>query len=72
MTWDNPEELEAYIQKLQGAADRLTSENRRLRKSHATVCDKVRTFCRQGYVKLNADVPAFWMWSNLIELMYPL
>lgn len=28
VTWDNPEELEAYIGKLQAAADRLTSENR--------------------------------------------
>ncbi|XP_013392185.1 cytoplasmic dynein 2 heavy chain 1, partial [Lingula anatina] len=41
ITWDNPEELESYIQKLQAAADRLTSENRRLRKSHNIVCEKV-------------------------------
>ena len=41
VTWDNPEELEAYIVKLQAAADRLTSENRRLRKSHQTIQDKV-------------------------------
>ena len=43
VTWDNPEELEAYIVKLQAAADRLTSENRRLRKSHQIIQDKVRT-----------------------------
>ncbi|CAH1776602.1 unnamed protein product [Owenia fusiformis] len=41
VTWDNPDELENYIQKLQAAADRLTSENRRLRKSHHIVADKV-------------------------------
>ena len=41
VTWDNPEELEAYIEKLQAAADRLTTENRRLRKAHHVVCDKV-------------------------------
>ena len=41
VTWDNPEELEGYIHKLQAAADRLTSENRRLRKCHNIVCDKV-------------------------------
>ena len=41
MTWDNPEELETYIQKLQSAADRLTTENRKLRKCHNIVCDKV-------------------------------
>ena len=41
MTWDNPEELESYIEKLQAAADKLTAENRKLRKCHFTVCDKV-------------------------------
>jgi len=41
VTWDKPEELEAYIVKLQAAADRLTSENRRLRKSHQVIQDKV-------------------------------
>ncbi|ESO93665.1 hypothetical protein LOTGIDRAFT_209197 [Lottia gigantea] len=42
VTWDNPEELESYIKKLQAAADRLTTENRRLRKSHFVVSDKVQ------------------------------
>ncbi|XP_064610087.1 cytoplasmic dynein 2 heavy chain 1-like isoform X3 [Liolophura sinensis] len=42
VTWDNPEELESYIKKLQSAADRLTTENRRLRKSHFVVCEKVQ------------------------------
>lgn len=41
MTWDAPEELESYIKKVQAAAEKLTTENRRLRKSHLTVCDKV-------------------------------
>ncbi|KAJ8027756.1 Cytoplasmic dynein 2 heavy chain 1 [Holothuria leucospilota] len=41
VTWDNPEELESYIVKLQGAAERLTSENRRLRKWHYILSDKV-------------------------------
>ncbi|XP_033109038.1 cytoplasmic dynein 2 heavy chain 1-like [Anneissia japonica] len=41
VTWDNPEELEAYIQKLQSAAERLTTENRRLRKIHNTIAEKV-------------------------------
>lgn len=41
VTWDSPAELEAYIDKLQNAADRLTSENRRLRKCHHNICDKV-------------------------------
>ena len=41
VTWDNPLELEAYIDKLQAAADKLTSENRRLRKCHYNISDKV-------------------------------
>ena len=41
VTWDNPEELEKYIVKLQAATNRLTLENRRLRKQHLIVCDKV-------------------------------
>lgn len=41
VTWDNPPELEAYIDKLQAAADKLTSENRRLRKCHYNISDKV-------------------------------
>ncbi|OWF37256.1 Cytoplasmic dynein 2 heavy chain 1 [Mizuhopecten yessoensis] len=42
ITWDNPDELDHYIKKLQKAAERLTTENRRLRKSHNTVCDKTQ------------------------------
>ncbi|XP_058542508.1 cytoplasmic dynein 2 heavy chain 1 isoform X7 [Neofelis nebulosa] len=41
ITWDNPKELEAYIQKLQNAAQRLATENRKLRKWHTTFCEKV-------------------------------
>ena len=41
ITWDNPEQLEEYISKLQSAADRLTSENRRLRKCHGILSEKV-------------------------------
>ncbi|XP_078258653.1 cytoplasmic dynein 2 heavy chain 1 isoform X2 [Rhinoraja longicauda] len=41
ITWDNPRELEAYIQKLHTATERLTTENRKLRKCHTDFCDKV-------------------------------
>ncbi|EMP37963.1 Cytoplasmic dynein 2 heavy chain 1 [Chelonia mydas] len=40
ITWDNPKELEAYIQKLQAAAERLSTENRKLRKWHTTFIEK--------------------------------
>uniref|UniRef100_A0A671EFV8 Dynein cytoplasmic 2 heavy chain 1 n=1 Tax=Rhinolophus ferrumequinum TaxID=59479 RepID=A0A671EFV8_RHIFE len=43
ITWDNPKELEGYIQKLQNAAERLATENRKLRKWHTTFCEKVVT-----------------------------
>lgn len=43
ITWDDPEELDKYIHKLQKAAERLTTENRKLRKCHLTVCEKVQT-----------------------------
>ena len=50
ITWDNPDELEEYISRLQSAADRLTSENRRLRKCHGTLVDKVRTTLLYKYL----------------------
>ncbi|KPP72256.1 cytoplasmic dynein 2 heavy chain 1-like [Scleropages formosus] len=41
ITWDNPKELELYIGKLQVAAERLSTENRKLRKWHADFTEKV-------------------------------
>ncbi|KAF1521633.1 Cytoplasmic dynein 2 heavy chain 1, partial [Eudyptes sclateri] len=41
ITWDNPRELEAYIQKLKAAAERLSTENRKLRKWHTNFIEKV-------------------------------
>ena len=41
VTWDNPVEVEKYIKKLQTAADRLSMENRRLRKKHIYFGEKV-------------------------------
>ncbi|XP_047450013.1 cytoplasmic dynein 2 heavy chain 1 isoform X3 [Mugil cephalus] len=43
ITWDNPKELEVYIAKLQSAAEKLSTENRRLRKWHTDFIDKVVT-----------------------------
>ncbi|XP_030632529.1 cytoplasmic dynein 2 heavy chain 1 [Chanos chanos] len=41
ITWDNPKELELYIGKLQTAAERLSTENRKLRKWHVDFTEKV-------------------------------
>ncbi|KAJ3590899.1 hypothetical protein NHX12_008847 [Muraenolepis orangiensis] len=43
ITWDNPRELEVYITKLQSAAERLSTENRKLRKWHTDFTEKVVT-----------------------------
>ena len=48
VTWDNPEELERYIKKLQAAAETLTTENRKLRRCHITVSEKVRKGIHMG------------------------
>ncbi|KAL3101915.1 hypothetical protein niasHS_003324 [Heterodera schachtii] len=37
ITWENPEKLKQYIDKLREAAFNLTSHNRRLRKAHAEI-----------------------------------
>lgn len=52
VTWDNPTELENYINKLQKAADRLTTENRRLRKCHHIIGEKVFFIVRQFKVSV--------------------
>lgn len=41
ITWDNPKELELYISKLQSAAEKLSTENRKLRKWHTDFVEKV-------------------------------
>ncbi|XP_068440329.1 cytoplasmic dynein 2 heavy chain 1 isoform X1 [Clinocottus analis] len=43
ITWNNPKELEMYIAKLQSAAEKLSTENRKLRKWHTDFIDKVVT-----------------------------
>ncbi|XP_041438616.1 cytoplasmic dynein 2 heavy chain 1 isoform X2 [Xenopus laevis] len=41
ITWNNPKDLQDYIEKLQGAAQQLATENRKLRKKHKDFCEKV-------------------------------
>eukprot|EP01135_Chromosphaera_perkinsii_P005308 Nk52_evm1s338 gene=Nk52_evmTU1s338 len=41
ITWSNPGDLENYIFKLQTAAEKLTSQNRKLRKYHLMACEKI-------------------------------
>ncbi|XP_028975291.2 cytoplasmic dynein 2 heavy chain 1 isoform X3 [Esox lucius] len=41
ITWDNPKELEVYIGRLQSVAERLSTENRKLRRWHTDFTEKV-------------------------------
>ena len=41
ITWDNAEELQAYISRVQEAANNIMNENRRLRKLHLKLVDIV-------------------------------
>ncbi|XP_062407923.1 dynein cytoplasmic 2 heavy chain 1 [Sardina pilchardus] len=52
ITWDNPKELEVYIGKLQTAAERLSTENRRLRKWHTDFTEKVVTLMNVDLLRL--------------------
>ncbi|XP_076138461.1 cytoplasmic dynein 2 heavy chain 1 [Alosa pseudoharengus] len=52
ITWDNPKELEVYIGKLQSAAERLSTENRRLRKWHTDFTEKVVTLMNVDLLRL--------------------
>lgn len=55
ITWDNPKELEGYILKLQNAAERLATENRKLRKRHTTFCEKV-CFVYKVEIAMNSNI----------------
>jgi dynein heavy chain 2 len=41
ITWDNPEDLERYTLSLQASAEKLSTENRKLRKLHQKISDIV-------------------------------
>ena len=58
LTWSNVRELEGYIERLQGAATQLMTENRRLRKYHAIFADKVRELWREFVTARSCSVPA--------------
>jgi dynein heavy chain 2 len=51
ITWENPKDLENYVAKLQFAAEKLTSENRRLRNYHSIVVDHVKTLMSIDLIK---------------------
>lgn len=65
VTWDNPTEVETYTKKLQMAADRLSTENRKLRKKHIIMGEKVKgSFCDYCEYSGLSDL---WQWFNLLE-----
>uniref|UniRef100_A0A183BTS1 Cytoplasmic dynein 2 heavy chain 1 n=1 Tax=Globodera pallida TaxID=36090 RepID=A0A183BTS1_GLOPA len=63
ITWENPEKLKQYINKLREAAFNLTNHNRRLRKAHAEITQIVAEL---GHVDLLRE-EAKWS-AKLIEI----
>ena len=61
ITWSDPNQLEEYIQQLQAAAERLTSENRKLRQAHTSIGEKVGGLLE---VSLLRQQPR---WKELVE-----
>ncbi|XP_029699181.1 cytoplasmic dynein 2 heavy chain 1 isoform X3 [Takifugu rubripes] len=51
ITWNNPRELESYIIQLQDAAEKLSTENRKLRKWHSDFTEKVLTLMNVDLLK---------------------
>jgi dynein heavy chain 2 len=49
--WDNATQLEGFISRLQNAAERLTSQNRKLRKYHVDICDRVVSLMGTDLIK---------------------
>lgn len=41
IAWNNPDELEEYIKRVQEAANEIMNENRKLRKLHLTLVEQV-------------------------------
>ncbi|VDN17047.1 unnamed protein product [Gongylonema pulchrum] len=50
-SWDDPENLKEFIKKLQAAAERLTVHNRRLRKAHREICEKMKQLMNLDLLK---------------------
>jgi dynein heavy chain 2 len=51
VTWENPKDLEIYVAKLQASADKLTTENRKLRKYHNMIVDHILNLLSIDLVK---------------------
>ncbi|EJD73854.1 cytoplasmic dynein 2 heavy chain 1, variant [Loa loa] len=51
VSWNNPKHLQEFIEKLQAAAERLTLHNRRLRKAHSEICDKIKQLMNLDLLK---------------------
>ncbi|KAL3981549.1 Dynein heavy chain N-terminal region 1 family protein [Acanthocheilonema viteae] len=51
VSWNNPKHLQEFIEKLQAAAERLTLHNRRLRKAHDEICEKIKELMNLDLLK---------------------
>jgi len=51
VTWENPVELDTYINEVQIAANSLIRENRKLRRVHMNVVDKIVELMNTDLIK---------------------
>ena len=60
VSWSNPAECENYIQALQEAAEKLSSENRWLRKVHESLCDQTVSLMQIDLLRSTETWKAKW------------
>lgn len=65
VTWDNPKEVENYITKLQIVAEKLTTDNRKLRKCHMMMIEKVYN---KFLFKIFCFVRILFEWASFINV----
>lgn len=66
ITWDNPVEIEQYINEIQSAANDLMRENRKLWRVHMNIVDKCIDLMNTDLIK---DREVWKNWTNEIKLM---
>ncbi|CAD5120552.1 DgyrCDS9119 [Dimorphilus gyrociliatus] len=76
VTWDQPSELEEYIKKLQNASFKLIVENRKLRKYHFSILDKISALMSIDLLKQQAKWKEYLMdirqiFASLLTQGYP-
>ena len=67
VTWADPEECKAYVERMRDAAERLGAENRRLRTMHSAICTEILRLMEIDMVKHKTKWKS--VWSKIMKLM---